>query len=92
MAFKCGNRGKSFWGLCKKLKVAAITYAPVSKFDLTHYPAGEPKELWTQLAPTQKLSLRHLAYDMKKGDIIYVKEGKTIVGKGIVRRKRDGSI
>lgn len=84
MAFKCGNRGKSLWKLCKKLNVAAITYDPLSKFDLTDYSPGEPKALWKQLRTTQKSSLRHLAYDMKKGDIIYVKEGTSIAGKGVV--------
>ena len=57
----------------------------MAEIDLSEYPVGEPKELWTQLAPTQKASLRRLAYEMKEGDIIYVKQGPKIVGKGIVK-------
>jgi len=84
MSFRCGYRGKSLWELCKKLKVAAITYPSLSRFDLTNYPHGEPKKLWKQLFSSQKASLRYLAYNMKKGDMIYVKEGTVIIGKGIV--------
>jgi len=84
MAFRCGNRGPSLWEECKEHKVAAITYAPLAKVNLTNYPIGEPKHLWKQLAGPQHASLRHLAYDMKKRDIIYVKEGAKIICKGIV--------
>jgi predicted HNH restriction endonuclease len=53
--------------------------------DLSNYPKEEPKELWAQLKPTQKASLRRLAYEMQSGDVIYVKQGPKIVGMGFVK-------
>ena len=84
MAFRCGNQGPSLWEECKKYNVAAITYIPLEQFDLTNYKYNEPQELWDQLAPTAKSSLRHIACDMKNGDTIYVKEGTQIICKGTV--------
>lgn len=85
MAFRAGNRGKSLWEKCRQLGVAAITYTPLEKIDLSKYPQGEPRSLWSQLTPMQIASLRRVAYEMKSGDVIYVKEGPKIVGKGFVR-------
>lgn len=87
MAFRCGNQGPSLWGKCKELNVAAITYVPLSRFDLTNHKYNEPRSLWNKLTPTQKSSLRYLAYDMKNGDTIYVKEGPQIICKGTVLGK-----
>jgi len=72
--------------------VAAITYDPIAYTDLSRYPKGEPKELWGQLHPTQKASLGRLVYEMKKGDVIYVKHRSKIVCKGVVggRYRFDG--
>jgi hypothetical protein len=84
MAFKDGNQGYSHWDDCKKREVAAITYIPLAHTNLSNYPKDEPRELWSRLKPTQVGSLRKVAYDMKLGDTIYVKEGKRIVGKGTI--------
>jgi predicted HNH restriction endonuclease len=84
MAFKDGNQGYSHWDDCKKREVAAITYIPLAHTDLSKYPKDEPRELWSRLKSAQKGSLRKVAYDMKLGDTIYVKEGKRIVGKGTI--------
>ena len=73
------------WPDCLRLGVAAITYSPLARTDLSKYPKGEPKELWAQLKPTQKASLRRVAYEMKAHDVIYVKEGPKIVGKGVIQ-------
>ena len=72
------------WPDCFRLGVAAITYRPLEKTDLSKYLEGEPKELWAQLEATQKASLRRVAYEMKQGDVIFVKEGPEIVGRGVV--------
>jgi 5-methylcytosine-specific restriction endonuclease McrA len=85
MSFRCGNQGPSLWRECFRLGVAAIAYEPLDKTDLTKYPKGEPKKLWAQLWPAQQASLRRVAYEMKAGDVIYVKEGPQIAGKGVVR-------
>ncbi|MGH7455743.1 MAG: HNH endonuclease [bacterium] len=85
MSFRAGNQGHEMWRDCFRLGIAAITYYPLVKTDLSKYPNGEPKELWAQLESTQKASLRRVAYEMKAGDIIYVKQGPKIVSKGVVK-------
>jgi len=62
-------------------------YYPLSTTDLSKYPQGEPKTLWKELAPSQKASLRRIAYEMTPGDVIYVKQGPEIVDRGIVTAK-----
>ena len=84
MAMRAGNRGPSVWPQCRERGVAAITYWPLDRTDLSQYEEGEPKELWEELEPAQRGFLRKVAYEMKPGDIIYVKEGGEIVGRGIV--------
>jgi hypothetical protein len=75
MSFRVGNQGYEMWPDCLRLGVAAITYAPLAKVDLSKHLPGAPKELWDRLEPTQKASLRRVAYEMRAGDIIYVKQG-----------------
>lgn len=85
MAFRVGNRGYEMWPQCLKYGVAAITYNPLAYTDLSKYPQYEPKELWAQLSPTQKASISRIAYEMKKGDEIFVKHGGKIIGRGTVK-------
>ena len=73
------------WPDCLRFGVAAITYGWLEKTDLSKFPEGEPKELWAKLYPAQKASLRRVAYAMKARDVIYVKRGPEIVGKGVVQ-------
>lgn len=84
MSFRCGNQGLEMWEACCKLKVAALTYLPIYKTDLTKYSSREPKELWAKLSPNQKASLYRFVYEMQEGDIIYAKKGTSIVGRGVV--------
>jgi hypothetical protein len=84
MAMRVGNQGQDLWPQCFKLGVAAITYRPLENTDLSRHVYNEPLSLWRKLAPTQKVSLRRVAYEMTKGDVIFVKSGKEIVGRGIV--------
>ena len=84
MSFRCGNQGPKMWPDCLKFGVAALTYSPIHETDLGKHAEGEPRELWAKLAPAQKASLKRVAYKMRKGDTIYVKEGKFIIGKGTV--------
>lgn len=72
------------WPQCHRLGVAAIEYGPVDDIDFSLHSEGEPKAAWAQLKAAQKASLRCLVYKMQVGDVIYVKEGLMIVGKGIV--------
>jgi hypothetical protein len=84
MAFRAGNNGHEMWPDCYRLGVAAIEYGPVDDIDLSAYAEGEPKAAWSQLKQTQKASLKRLVDEMQEGDVIYVKEGPMIVGKGVV--------
>lgn len=93
MSFRAGNQGQEMWPYCLKWKVAAITYLPLDRTDLSALPKGEPEALWAALHPTQKASLRSVAYEMNAGDTIYVKRGPAIISKGLVtgpylRRRR----
>jgi len=84
MSFRCGKGGPKMWPQCFRHGVAAITYTPLVLTDLSQFSPGEPKELWNQLAPTQKASLKRVAYEMKAGDTIYVKERTYIICRGKV--------
>src|SRR6266404_3591423 len=84
MAFRAGTNGHEMWPHCYRLRVAAIEYGPVDDIDLSGYSEGEPKAAWSQLASSQQASLKRLVHRMDKDDVIYVKQGPRIVGKGIV--------
>lgn len=85
MAFRVGDSGYEMWPHCLEYGVAAITNYALAKIDLSKYPHDEPRDLWAQLAPAQKYSLRKVVYEMKKGDIIFAKKGPNIIAKGIVK-------
>lgn len=85
MSFRVGNQGHEMWPDCLRFGVAAITYPPLERTDLSKHPQGQPKNLWDRLEPTQKSSLARVAYEMKAGDIIYVKQGPNIIDRGIVK-------
>lgn len=84
MAMKVGTGGRSLWPICQSLSVAAITYEPLARINLSEFPDEEPSHLWAQLRSSQPRSLRAVAYEMKVGDTIYVKDGPWIVGKGTI--------
>jgi hypothetical protein len=84
MSMRVGSQGVPMWRECLEREVAAITYEPLARIDLSKLPAGEPKEKWDKLQPTQKASLWRVAYEMKQGDTIYVKDGLKIIHKGRV--------
>lgn len=84
MAFRAGTNGEEMWPHCHRRGVAVIEYTPVDDLDLSQYSPGEPKTAWSQLAPSQSVSLRRFVVEMAVGDVIYVKQGQRIVGKGVV--------
>jgi hypothetical protein len=84
MAFRCGKNGYELWPDCYRLAVATIEYTPVDDIDLSAHSEGEPRSAWSQLAAPQQASLKRFVYEMDEGDIIYVKQGPKIVGKGEV--------
>jgi len=85
MSFRVGTRGYEMWPHCRNLGIAAITYSALSTVDLSKHEQYEPRNRWSELAPSQKASLGRVAYEMTEGDVIYVKQGQHIVGKGIVQ-------
>jgi hypothetical protein len=82
-----GTGGQSMVEECVRLGVAAISYRPLERTDLSKHPEGEPKNLWKRLESSQKASLRRLAYEMAEGDRIYLKEGPEIIDRGVVTGK-----
>ena len=85
MAFRFGIGGYDVWDRCRELAVAAIGYGPQLAYeDLSKRPPGEPEAMWNELSPGQKGSLKKVVYDMRPGDVIYVKQAKRLVGRGVV--------
>jgi len=84
MSFRVGPNGPSMWKHCIEHKRAIITYNSISEIDLTNLSLDGLKSIWGDLKTNQKSSIRYLAYEMKKGDLIYVKQGNQIICKGEV--------
>lgn len=86
MAFRAGKGGTSKWPQCQEMGMAAIGYSPVNRIDLSRYSQEKFEELWRKLKLeiTQKESLKRFVYEMQRDDMIYVKEGTSIIGKGVV--------
>lgn len=93
MSFRVHRNNKPIevWEQCKKQGIAAMGY---------YYENGESivgncskineeefDDIWRASgvhAPSAQSSLRHIAFHMEKDDIIYAKQGTSIVGKGTV--------
>ncbi len=73
------------WPECKALGIAAISYKSLAEVDLSQHPRGEPLEKWATLKSAQKLSMEAVAYEMQEGDVIYVKQGPSIISRGLVQ-------
>ena len=85
MAMRAGTHGKSMWPDCFKNGVAAITYKSVSEVDFSQVAEEKFADVCKDLKPSQRTSLRRVVYELKGGDAIYVKEGPSIIAKGIIR-------
>jgi|GEM_PF-1860039 len=86
MAMRDGYGGESMWERCRTMGVAAYSYDCVQKVDLSKYSKDGPRpDGWQYLKGSAASSLIKVAFEMKKGDIIYVKEGPEIVGRGMVK-------
>lgn len=90
MAFRWGNDGPYYWEECKKAGIASLGYyygankRPIVK-DCSRYTVDEFDEIWRKKDPknsSARNSLKNLAYRMRINDIIYVKQGPMIVGRG----------
>ncbi len=93
ISFRIGNQGPEMWPECFTRGIAALSYyhdgEPVVG-DCRLISEDEYNEIWKRKRPKAipaRISLRNLAYVMKEKDIIYVKNGPYIVGKGKVIRE-----
>jgi len=84
MAMRVGAGGTSMWPHCRAAGVAAITYEPISRLDLSPYSTQQLPPEWAELEGPQKTSLRRAAFEIQAGDVILVKEGPLIAGRGKV--------
>jgi hypothetical protein len=89
MAFRDGKKGPYLWDPCRKLNVAAIEYGPIDDIDFSKYANKENlppaiKDALSQLASSHKSSFSRFRWEMKEDDVIYVKKGPLIVGRGTV--------
>lgn len=90
MAFRIGSRGDEMWPECKQRGIAAIGYYKDGQRivgDCSKLTEDEYNDIWRRKDPrntTGRVSLRNVAYRMSVGDVIYVKQGPEIVGRGTV--------
>lgn len=84
MSFRIGAGGTEMWPQCRAQGIAVISYKPLCEVDLSAHERGEPAEKWSQLKTAQKASLEAFAFEMQPGDVIYVKQGPSIIGRGVV--------
>lgn len=93
MAFRIGSRGYEMWPDCLNRGIAAIGYydkngKPVVE-DCSKLTEDEYDEIWRRKRPRSiqaRNSLKNVAYKMEEGDVIYVKQGPCIVGKGEITK------
>ena len=90
MAFRWGSEGRELSWKCRKLGIAAIGYygrwQPIVR-DCSKMPKAAFGEAWRKKWPGNtagRVSLWRFAREMDRGDIIYVKQGPNIVGRGVV--------
>jgi len=97
MSFRAGIQGPEMWPDCYKRGIAAIGYYYEKNTisivdDCSKLTEEEFAEEWRKKKPKSRVeqgSLKKLAYKMKKEDIIYVKQGGYIVGKGKIKEGKN---
>jgi hypothetical protein len=94
MAMRSGYRGEDMFTKCRREGLAAITYTPLLKTNLSVYSPEDRPPGWEDLAPSQKGSISKFAWQIGAGDRIYVKDSgrpNLLVGLGHVLGK-DGEL
>ena len=96
MSFNKGNKGYEMWPDCRDRGIAAMGYYDSDDEtvvgDCSKLTEDEYDKTWRMKgvkATSSQGSLKNFAYKMKKGDIIYVKEGPYIAGKGVITKEYD---
>lgn len=75
MAMRDGYRGEDmFKEKCFNNRVAAITYDPIERTDLSRYSPQRRPPRWNELAASQKGSISKFAWQICGGDTLYVRD------------------
>ena len=75
---------------CRPMSLAAITYAPLFRTDLSRYGLEQKPPGWEKLASSQKGSISKFAWEIRAGDSLYVRDSSRphqLVGFGRVLGK-----
>src|SRR6267154_1771990 len=72
------------WERCCDLGVAAICYPEVENVDFSNYSIDHPPPEWSSLKGSRPHTLTRFLYKMRVGDVIYVKRGTQIIGRGVI--------
>jgi hypothetical protein len=90
MAMRKGYRGEDMFEKCRPMHLAAITYAPLFRTDLSYYSPEQKPPGWEALTPSQKGSISKFAWQIRAGDKLYVRDSSRpnlLVGFGHVLGK-----
>ena len=90
MAMREGSQGRDRFPDCFAKGIAALDYWDLDTgrrivTDCRRLTPERFEAIWRRKSPrgsSARASVRHLCLDMKKGDVIYAKTGKMVVGKG----------
>jgi hypothetical protein len=91
MAFRFGPDGYEMWPHCVNHKVASIGYWVDGKPVVGDCSRLTPEEFdreWAKrwpLSGSAKSSVKQFRFGMEKGDVIYVKQGTSVVCRGVIK-------
>ncbi len=92
MAMRRGYRGEDMFSKkCLEKRLAAITYDPLCRTDLSRYSLHGKPPGWKYLANSQKGSISKFAWQIRAGDKLYVRDSEhpnMLVGFGHVLGKK----
>jgi hypothetical protein len=75
MAMRQGYRGEDMFDeKCRQRNLAAITYEPLRKTDLSRFSPEHKPPGWDRLSASQKGSISKFAWQIRAGDKLYVKD------------------
>jgi len=90
MAMRKGYRGEDMFEKCRPRGLAAITYAPLFRTNLSLYDPLHRPPGWGDLAASQKGSISKFAWQIRAGDKLYVRDSSRpnlLIGLGHVLGK-----
>lgn len=97
MRFRAGRGGDDYFEACRRMGVAVLGWCDEKGRDLVgdcrRLSLEEYTEIWRRKRPRNssgRASLRRVAYEMKRGDVIYAMTGPRVVGMGRVTKEGYG--